>query len=61
MDAVSRRWHKPKKRSTKRSRLCAEKIRKRWALNETNAHIESEYLPSNNILTKILQKLLKLY
>ncbi|GFR12889.1 uncharacterized protein TNCT_366621, partial [Trichonephila clavata] len=48
MDAVSRRYRKPKGRPSKRRSLCASKIQKRWGKNHIQIDSDSTLCPENS-------------
>ncbi|GFR26609.1 uncharacterized protein TNCT_711851 [Trichonephila clavata] len=48
MDAISRRYRKPKGRPSKRRSLCASKIQKRWGKNHIQIDSDSTLCPENS-------------
>ncbi|GFQ78683.1 hypothetical protein TNCT_519111 [Trichonephila clavata] len=48
MDAISRRYRKPKGRPSKRRSLCASKIQKRWGENHIQIDSDSTLCPENS-------------
>ncbi|GFX86205.1 uncharacterized protein TNCV_2560871 [Trichonephila clavipes] len=48
MDAISRRYRKPKGRLSKRRSLCASKVQKRWGKNYMQSDFDSTMCPKNS-------------
>ncbi|GFY52513.1 uncharacterized protein TNIN_368441 [Trichonephila inaurata madagascariensis] len=48
MDAISRRYRKPKGRPSKRRSLCASKVQKRWGKNHMQSDFDSNMCAKNS-------------
>ncbi|GFS57933.1 uncharacterized protein TNIN_373921 [Trichonephila inaurata madagascariensis] len=48
MDAISRRYRKPKGRPSKRRSLCASKVQKRWGKNHMQSDFDSTVCAKNS-------------